>query len=1106
MAIKNILLTLTLCQLPLNATTVRHQLAAGINLEQGRLTVSDTLTFERPATEFLFTLHKGLNPAVILPGASIERAAPPAGDGYGINTSTGYDLLDTYRVKLPKPARTFRLEYSGVINHALTEQPQEYARGFSQTPGTISPRGCYLSGSSGWYPAFAGHMAAYRLETRLPAPYNSVAGGARTRHRQLNSENISVWEEKEPQDDITLACGIYTEYSRPGRPALYAFLLSPAEELARSYLDAAEKYTRFYADLLGPYPYAKFALVENFWDTGYGMPSFTLLGSKVIRMPFIINSSYPHEILHNWWGNGVFVDYKTGNWCEGLTAYLADYLIAENHGKDRDYRAAVLQKYSTYVREGKDFPLTDFRARNSSASEAVGYGKALMFYHMLRGLAGDADFKAGLRDFYAANLGRTASFDSLKSAFEKRAGRLDGFFGQWLRREGAPQLAIKNARVSRLLEDYTLDFTLAQIQDGPPYALKVPVAIYIAGVAEPRRKLLDINRKEETFSYSVPVPILRLEIDPDFDVFRRLSPLETPPALAGLLGAKNPAIILPAGPGFAAWNAFAGTWTKDAANLPVITQSTAATAGAYWVLGAENALAPVFERRLETYGARFSTYAITLDGREFPRAGHTFVFADYHPANPALSSGLVIARSTGALNALAAKLPHYGKYSWLVFDAAMNSAATGFWPAPRSPLTADFGAGPLPGDNYAPRHPLAPLPSVFSAQRMAADIAALAALPGGRGPGSGGLKAAAAYITKNFEAAGLQPFPAGPPAPRKARAWKQSPGFLPVPGAPHNLVTSVPGLKTPGEYVVLAAHYDHLAAVNGTVYPGADDNASGTALLLELARYYAAHPQARTIVFVSFDGEELSRRGSRAFLAGLAPELKDRINAALNFDTVGRLGAGKILLLGSSSSDKWPHILRGAGFVTGAGYALVKEQLDSSDQVSFIEKGIPAIQFFSGPNADYHKPADTADKTDAAGLVKQAEFAKEIIEYLAGDAPFITRPGQAAPAAGSPPAAAGARRTATGLVPDFTYQGAGQFSGVRAQDITPGSPLALAGVKPGEIIIELNNRPITGLKEYAEILKTLDPGAKIPITVINMDKLGILAAKREAVIELVPAN
>ena len=192
-----------------------------------------------------------------------------------------------------------------------------------------------------------------------------------------------------------------------------------------------------------PYPYAKFALVENFWETGYGMPSFTLLGSQVIRFPFILHSSYPHEILHNWWGNSVFVDYEQGNWCEGLTAYMADHLIQEQRGTGGEYRRNTLQRYRDYVREGRDFPLVEFRSRHNAATEAVGYGKALMLFHMLRRELGDDTFRKGLAGFYRKHRGQRARFDDLQAAFESAAEKqLGPVFQQWLTRTGAPQLAI----------------------------------------------------------------------------------------------------------------------------------------------------------------------------------------------------------------------------------------------------------------------------------------------------------------------------------------------------------------------------------------------------------------------------------------------------------------------------------------------------------------------------------------------------------------------------------------------------------------------------------------------------------------------------------------
>jgi voltage-gated potassium channel Kch len=347
---------------------------------------------------------------------------------------------------------------------------------------------------------------------------------------------------------------------------------------------------------------------------------------------------------------------------------------------------------------------------------------------------------------------------------------------------------------------------------------------------------------------------------------------------------------------------------------------------------------------------------------------------------------------------------------------------------------------------------------------MMENVQTLAAVPGGRAPGTPGHRAAAAFIASEFRKAGLKPFNG-----RVFRAQEDRPGR-------DNVSGMIEGRTEKDKYLLLSAHYDHLRHKDGEVLPGADDNASGVALLLELARHYAKNPPARTIVFAAFDGEEEGRQGSKAFVTDLPAAVRKNINAALNFDTVGRLGAGKILALGGGSSDKWVHILRGAGFVTGYDYAAAQD-LDSSDQVSFIEAGIPALQFFSGANTDYHKPSDTADKIDSRGLVKIAEFAREIADYLAGGSDFLTRP-SGAPAAEGPKTE---RKASTGLVPDFSFSG----GGVRAGAIVTGSPLAKAGINPGDVVIKFDGIPVEDLRAYSEALKRYSPGQKVIITYLS---------------------
>jgi len=288
--------------------------------------------------------------------------------------------------------------------------------------------------------------------------------------------------------------------------------------------------------------------VENFWETGYGMPSFTLLGQEIIRFPFIINSSYPHEILHNWWGNSVFVDYQSGNWCEGLTAYMADHLIAEQRGTGDEYRRSTLQKYRDYVKEGRDFPLTAFRSRESASTEAVGYGKALMAFHMLRLNVGDDAFRKIVARFYRDCFGKRASFADFEKTAETVSGRdFSRFFREWIGRAGAPVLA---ARVNAVTEKtgagsraFAVEGVLRQTQGGDPFAVDVPVVVQTAkGIV---RQTVHLESVEQAFSITVPDTPVRLHVDPRFDLFRKLDPRETPPSIGQIFGEPRILAVLP---------------------------------------------------------------------------------------------------------------------------------------------------------------------------------------------------------------------------------------------------------------------------------------------------------------------------------------------------------------------------------------------------------------------------------------------------------------------------------------------------------------------------------------------------------------------------------
>ncbi|MEW6674409.1 MAG: M1 family aminopeptidase [Nitrospirota bacterium] len=141
---------------------------------------------------------------------------------------------------------------------------------------------------------------------------------------------------------------------------IYAYFFPEEATLASTYIEYTKKYLELYEGLIGRYPYRRFSIVEGILPEGYSMPTFTLLGQDVVSLPFIVETSLGHEILHQWFGNLVYIDYKNGNWAEGITTYLSDHLYEEQKGKGWEYRKKILIDYKSYVAPEKETPLKDF--------------------------------------------------------------------------------------------------------------------------------------------------------------------------------------------------------------------------------------------------------------------------------------------------------------------------------------------------------------------------------------------------------------------------------------------------------------------------------------------------------------------------------------------------------------------------------------------------------------------------------------------------------------------------------------------------------------------------------------------------------------------------
>lgn len=1085
---------------------VAHSLQVWLMPERHEIRVIDRISLSESELQgkesVRFGLHAGLQVDLAASTPAIE-AEGPAQDVYGVP-------VVYYRVPVPADKKLqLTLTYAGRLHHELVAESEEYGRSFSRTPGIVAKDGVFLSAGSWWYPKFWDALVTFDLSVSEPNGWRIISQGVRDQVEPFvppteDTAGRRHWHCAHAMDGIYLVGGPLHEYSREtSNGTAMAFLRQPEPNLANQYLEATAQYLEMYRQLLGPYPYQKFALVENFWETGYGMPSFTLLGSAVIRLPFILHSSYPHEILHNWWGNSVFVEYERGNWCEGLTAYLADHLLKEVQGKGHEYRRNTLAKYRDYVRLGNEIALGDFRERHSSATEAVGYGKSLMLFHMLRRHVGDDDFRRGLQRFYREYRSRRASFADIERVFSDLIGQdLSAFFEQWVQRKGAPEVVLDSFSASGTpTQGYHVAMRLAQVQGGEIYDLQVPVQITFETVPEKMQLLLPLADSEHEYKFHVPDTPVHVHVDPMFDMFRKLHREETPPTAGQIFGARKVVIVLPfSNPGFPAdaWRALAKEWEHDGADIHITTDESMKflpSDRAIWLLGTSNRWASHFREYLPTVDGAFSAQGTTFPGNKaLPLEGHSFMYVMRNPANPDTSMGWIGGSVPEAIPGLARKLPHYGKYSYLAFSGTEpTNVVKGQWSVGDSPMVRDVRGGASLGVDVTPpaREPLAKPGSVFDADRLMGHVRFLAAdEQEGRGAGSAGLERSADYIAARFKELGLQP---GGDDGTYFQVWNEPGGPDGKPVRLRNVVAVLPGQKPEWkeQSVVLGAHYDHLgrgwpdvrAGFEGQVHNGADDNASGVAVLLEVAGLLAQQLQPeRTLVFVAFSGEEWGLRGSRQFVRAASQWPIQHCRAMINLDSVGRREGRPFTVLGGGTATEWVHIVRGIGFTTSVAATTVMEDVGGSDQKSFHEAGVPAVQLFSGTHADYHRPGDDVAKVEPKSLIDAATFVREAMVYLSGrEKPLTSTLAGASGAPSAPEGASGAasRRVSLGTVPSFADTG----PGVLIDNVTPGSPAQKAGVQSGDRLLEIDGVALANLRALSDVLKAHAPGDTIELVV-----------------------
>jgi hypothetical protein len=373
----------------------------------------------------------------------------------------------------------------------------------------------------------------------------------------------------------------------------------------------------------------------------------------------------------------------------------------------------------------------------------------------------------------------------------------------------------------------------------------------------------------------------------------------------------------------------------------------------------------------------------------------------------------------------------------------------------------------------------------------------------GRGTGTAGFDSAAAYVVRRWHELELTPVVLadstcgtgagggecehGFVQPFVARSVAAAHAGLDPQLPTRNVVALVRGTDPDlrNEYVVIGAHLDHLGRTSASsldpeagteIRNGADDNASGSAVIMELARMLSAQPSKRSLLFVHFSGEELGLLGSQHFVEH-APVPVERIVAMLNFDMVGRLRDDRLIVYGVSTAEEFPGLLDSANVEPRLNIHAVGDGFGPSDHSSFYAKGIPVLHLFTDLHGEYHRATDDAALIEVPGLARVAAYAARVTRAIADRPARLTPVRKAPPVAAAPRSGRGAW---FGSIPDMA---ASEATGVRLTGVSPGSPAERAGLRAGDVIIEFGGMAVADLYQFTDALQARQPGDTVQVVV-----------------------
>ena len=373
---------------------------------------------------------------------------------------------------------------------------------------------------------------------------------------------------------------------------------------------------------------------------------------------------------------------------------------------------------------------------------------------------------------------------------------------------------------------------------------------------------------------------------------------------------------------------------------------------------------------------------------------------------------------------------------------------------------------------------------------------------GGRFPATAGDTLASEYIASQLRSLKLKPIV----KEKKNKGFYQNFSFVKAEQErpTHNIIAVIPGKdkRLKHEYIVVGSHYDHLGLGgkdSGSrrpdtlgVHPGADDNASGDAVVLQLAKHFKKARQPRSIIFAFFGAEEQGLIGSKNFLEWMKHTDDQRINlpadlkgivAMVNLDMVGRMRDHAMSVSGTGTSSSFKAMAESVAEQTKLNISCTPDGYGPSDHASFVAVDIPVLFLTTGGHMEYHTPDDVPSTLNYDGMQQTLEFSQELITRLANlpETPdYISVPS-------SNTMKHAKFKVTLGLMPDV--MGASRIPGLRADIVVAGKPAHEAGIRSGDIIQEIDGKPVKNMDEYMQRLSELEPDTTIPVKVLRGEEI-----------------